>query len=176
MPTLRFLHTLQWGLSNYLVEIPGVFASFCRDLLQAPKLFQKDANFVFLSHFAVSSFERLGRNNRCLWNFFFLVCWKRRMYSKRVLACDCWSPIGFMICYCEWLICFLKEDLIFFAALSIDLWCDLEEWRDVALFQAEVRIQYIFHFINYRISTIFCSSYKWFFCKVLVSIRTVNIL
>ena len=48
MRTLCFLHTLQWGLSNYLVEIPGVFASFCRDLLQAPKLFQKDANLCFL--------------------------------------------------------------------------------------------------------------------------------
>ena len=52
--------------ANYLVEIPGVFASFCRDLLQAPKLFQKDANFVFLAHFAVRSFELLGRNTRCV--------------------------------------------------------------------------------------------------------------
>ena len=49
-----------------MVEIPGVFASFCRDLLQAPKLFQKDANFVFLAHFAVRSFELLGRNTRCV--------------------------------------------------------------------------------------------------------------
>ena len=54
------------GLSNYLVEIPGVFASFCRDLLQAPKLFQKVAIFVFLAHFAVRSFELLGRNTRCV--------------------------------------------------------------------------------------------------------------
>ena len=44
---------------NYLVEIPGVFASFCRDLLQGPKLFQKDVNFVFLAHFAVRSFHYL---------------------------------------------------------------------------------------------------------------------
>ena len=63
---LCVLHTLQWGLSNYLVEIPGVLASFCRDLLQAPKLFQKDASFVFLAHFAVRSFELLGRNTRCV--------------------------------------------------------------------------------------------------------------
>ena len=63
---LCVLHTLQWVLSNYLVEIPGVFASFCRDLLQAPKLFQKDANFVFLAHSAVRSFELLGRNTRCV--------------------------------------------------------------------------------------------------------------
>ena len=64
--SLCFLHTLQWGLSNYLVEIPGVFASFCRDMLQAPKLFQKDASFAFLAHFAVRSFELLGRNTRCV--------------------------------------------------------------------------------------------------------------
>ena len=54
---------------NYLLEIPDVFASFCRDLLQAPKLFQKDANFVFLAHFAVRSFELLGRNIRCVRSF-----------------------------------------------------------------------------------------------------------
>ena len=66
MRTLCFLHTLQWGLSNYLVEIPGVFASSCRDLLQASKLFQMDVNFVFLAHFVARSFELLGRNTRCV--------------------------------------------------------------------------------------------------------------
>ena len=43
-----FLAHFAGGLSNYLVEIPGVFASFCRDLLQETKLFQKDAILCFL--------------------------------------------------------------------------------------------------------------------------------
>ena len=85
MRTLCFLHTLQWGLSNYLVEMPGVFASFCRDLLQAPKLFQKDANFLFLAHFAVRSFELLGRNARCAClRTFAVICCKRQNCSKRM--------------------------------------------------------------------------------------------
>ena len=84
---LCVLHTLQWGLSNYLVEIPGVFASFCRDLLQASKLFQKDANFVFLAHFAVRSFELLGRNTRCVCELLPWFVESAKIFSKGCELC-----------------------------------------------------------------------------------------
>ena len=61
------LHTLQRGFVNYWVEILGVFASTCSELLCVPNLqVEERVGFGLFAHFAARFCELLGRDTRCV--------------------------------------------------------------------------------------------------------------